>query len=510
MQNLPIGIQTFKKIAQENSLYVDKTKYIYNLLTQGNTYFISRPRRFGKSLLISTLDSIFQGEKKLFKNLWIYTSNYKWKKHPVIKIDFSKIPNKNEEEFKTSIKRKLVKICQDYKCVIDNNLSIQDIFSELIQQLAKINKVVILIDEYDHPLISNITNKKIAQRNRDILRSFYSIIKAEDANLRFVLLTGVSKFSKVSVFSCLNNLQDLTMSEDYSQMLGYTQKELEFYFKDRIKGLAKHNKLSQKESILKIKKWYNGYRFSISDNKVYNPFSTLLLFEQKHFKNYWFETGTPTFLINLIREKDFDIRKMKNLESSEIGFSTYEIEELAPLPLLFQTGYLTIAKYHQESMIYTLDYPNFEVKSAFLAYLMRSFAKANLEDIGVIGYKMFKNIQENNLEDFFQNLKIFFAKIPYTLNLKHEKYYQTIFYIIFAYLGANIQAEVTTNQGRIDATIETKTHIYIFEFKLHESKEKALKQIKEKKYYEKYLDFKKQIVLIGAGFNKRERNIEAW
>ena len=506
MKKLPIGIQTFREIRENGYLYVDKTEQIYELITKGKTYFLSRPRRFGKSLLISTLEEIFQGNKELFKKLYIYNTDYNWEKHPIVRISFGGNLYENKEVLKKYIKESIKKIAKQYNINLKEK-SLAPATRELIVELSKINKVVILIDEYDKPLIDNLEKGKeeIYKENREMLKAFYSIFKEMDQYLKFIFLTGVSKFSKVGVFSGLNNLEDITMDARFCNLIGWNQKELEHNFADNIKALAQIEKLDQKEIIKKIKKWYNGYRFSDKDEKVYNPFSTLLLFSQQAFKLHWFETGTPTFLINLIKEQDYDIRKLEKLEIGINDFSTYEIESLDILPLLFQTGYLTIKNYIPEDMIYELGYPNFEVKSGFLYKLMNAQSQQSLSTSFL--YKITKALRSNNLDEFFLNLRIFFANIPYDLHLKNEKYYQTIFYLVFTLLGLRIKVETKTNQGRIDATIETDNDIYIFEFKLFDTKEKALEQIKEKKYYEKFLNKNKPIHLIGVEFDPKERNV---
>ncbi|MCD6185230.1 MAG: AAA family ATPase, partial [Deltaproteobacteria bacterium] len=314
MKNLPIGIQTFSDIIQNDYLYVDKTEKVFDLVKNPKgVYFLSRPRRFGKSLLISTLNKIFEGEKELFKGLWIYKADLAWEKYPVVRIDFSKSKARNEDELINYIVYQLDKIAQVYGITLKQTQ--YDIkFDELLTKLNQINKVVILIDEYDKPIIDNIENKKLAIELREILKGFYTIIKACDEHIRFVLLTGVSKFSKAGVFSGLNNLEDISMDAQYSSLLGITMQEMEICFKEHIDLFAKSEGIRKFELIGKIRYWYNGFCFSKSCTKVFNPFSALLLFKKHNFSNYWFESATPSFLIKLIKEKNFDIEKMQNLE----------------------------------------------------------------------------------------------------------------------------------------------------------------------------------------------------
>ncbi len=506
---LPIGIQTYSEIRENNYIYVDKTRLIHELITTGKTYFLSRPRRFGKSLLISTLEAIFKREKKLFQGLDIERMDYDWQTYPIVRIDFSSLNKDNSEELKKDLSLTLEGIAKEYHITLAKHLHPTSYFKLLLQKLSKINRVVILIDEYDAPIIKHIANNvELAAQNREFLKEFYTVIKGQDQYLKFVFLTGVSKFSKVGVFSGLNNLKDITMDSRFSDLLGWTQKELEENFKNYIDALAQEEELSVEKTTQKIKHWYNGYRFSVKNLYVYNPFSTLLLLDKKFFDFHWFETGTPTFLIELMKKQGtFSLKEMLDNKLSAEAFSSYEIEQLDPLPLLLQTGYLTIKEYDKETRLYTLGYPNFEVNNAFTERLIKTFSC--LEPGMAEGYivKLIRSLQSNDLENFFETLRIFFANIPYTIQLKQEKYYQTIFYLIFSLLGLRIRAEVTTNRGRIDAVVELKKSVYIFEFKLFGTHQEALAQIKKKRYYEKYLDSGKKITLVGAAFDPEERNI---
>ncbi len=503
MKELPVGIQTFRKLIDGNYLYVDKTEHIYKLLVHGSVYFLSRPRRFGKSLLISTLNEIFEGEKELFKGLWIYESDYSWEKHPVVRIDFSKEKAENRDDLKGFILYQLKNIADKYGILLTRN-QYYEVFDELLTKLSQINKVVILIDEYDKPIIDNIENKKLAVEFREILKGFYTIIKACDEHIRFVLLTGVSKFSKAGVFSGLNNLKDISMDTKYSSLLGITCQEMETCFKEHIDRFAKTEDVSNAELIKKITYWYNGFCFSGTCEKVFNPFSMLLLFDNVRFSNYWFESATPSFLIKLIKEKSFDIKKMQNLEVREENLSAYEIEDLSIVPLLFQTGYLTIKGYDNEFMTYRLGYPNFEVENSFQYALLRSYSYTETNGYLV---SLIRALRNDDFNAFFETLNIFFADIPYDLHINKEKYYQTVFYLIFSLIGLKVEAEVKTNKGRIDAVIIDK-EIYIFEFKFNGNKNKALSQIKEKKYFEKYKNTGKEIYLFGVEF--ADRNVGEW
>jgi hypothetical protein len=507
-RKLPVGIQDFETIRTENYVYVDKTELIYQLINQGRMYFLSRPRRFGKSLLISTLHAIFRGERHLFKDLWIDKSNYTWDSYPVIWLDMSAVTNSSAEEFQKSLSYHLDKIAKQYGIKLSSSLSVSDRLDELITQLAENNqKVVVLIDEYDKPLIDRIHRPEIALENREILKQFYGILKSQNANIRFLLLTGVSKFSKVSIFSGLNNLEDISLSTDYATLLGYTEQELTNYFSLEVNNLAQKEGLSRPALLDKIRHWYNGYRFSEEEISVYNPFSTLLLFKQQKFSDYWFETATPTFLLKLIQQQQFDITDIEKLKIGKADFSTYEIDEPHVLPLLYQTGYLTIKSYNPASDYYELNYPNREVEIAFLKSLLSHFSKVDkpFQSNFILG--MVEALEKLSFSTFFQLLKGFLASIPYGLFGKDEKFYQTIFYLVFKLTGAQINTEVHTNRGRIDAVIDGKDRVLIFELKVNKTAQEALEQIKAKGYADKYRAQQKAIYAVGLNFNTAERNL---
>lgn len=366
---LPIGIQDFEKIITNGYTYVDKTKLIYQLIARHEPYFLSRPRRFGKSLLVSTIHALFSGKRELFKDLWIEDSAWDWAIYPIIRLDMSTINNKTTEMLELDLIRALNEIAVEYDITL-SGVSAANYLENLIKQLSISQKVVVLIDEYDKPLIDNIENLEIAQKNRNLLRDFYTILKAQDENLRFVFLTGVTKFSTVSVFSGLNNLNDLTMSNDYSTLLGYTKNELDFYFKEDIGEVAAFNKLTVEDCYDRIKEWYNGYKFSKYGESLYNPFSTLKLLDSKDFAAHWFETGTPLFLIKLIQKGELDLIDLEQYEVSASEFNSFDLEVLPTLPLLYQTGYLTIKAYDPIIDTFKLDYPNREVAQAFSASIL--------------------------------------------------------------------------------------------------------------------------------------------
>ena len=508
---LPIGIQTFKDIIAGGFLYVDKTRWIYDLIRSSKgVYFLSRPRRFGKSLLLSTLAEIFWGNRELFRELWLYDQPYDWRPYPVIRIDFSLALATSAEEVEENIRYTLRQIAREYQVTLDDAPYYHQ-FADLIRRLAAERaQVVILIDEYDKPLIDNLENLAEAQRIRNVLKGFYSVIKGMDAYLRFVFLAGVSKFSKVGVFSGLNNLRDLSMDDRFSTMLGMTQAEVETCFPDYVQRFAAHEGVTELALLAQIRQWYNGFCFSRTCEPVYNPFSLLLLLETQTFKDYWFETGKPTFLIKLIQQRGYDVRDLDRLELDEAAFSSYELETLQLLPLLFQTGYLTIKGYDRESRLYRLGYPNYEVEHAFLNRLLTSF---NPVEDGIAGgylWRLTRALRAADFDRFFEILAVFFSDIPYDLHIPQERYYQTVFYLIFRLVGLQVGTEVRTSHGRADAVVEVAEGVFIFEFKLRGSAAEALAQIKARGYAEPYRLAGKPITLIGIGFDPEARAIADW
>ena len=518
-KKLPLSIQSFEQLITEGAVYVDKTKYIYELLKPGfGAYFLSRPRRFGKSLLVSTLEAIFKNKRELFKGFWIYDSEYVWEEFPVIKFDMSTVDKDTDEHLKTGLEHAVRDNAENYGINLEEDTPAY-MFKSLILKLKEKyrSQVVVLIDEYDSAIIKHISNPVMARKNIEILHDFYSIVKAEGASLRFVVLTGVSKFAKTSIFSGLNNLINISMQEKYSPLLGLTHEELEIYFPEYITAVAEKHSLTEKEVREKIKFWYNGYRFSEAEVKVYNPFSTLSLFEAKKFTNYWFETGTPTFLTELIKSHDPDLQKFESeIRLMQNSFNSYEVDNLPLFPILYDTGYLTIKDYSVRNNItaYSLIYPNFEVKSSLLDNLLVTYTDSKKsETASNMVLAVEDAILANDLDKFFFLLKSYFTSIPYDLIPKKnlgEKYFQLIFYLLMRVSSFRVNTEDRTNLGRIDLVLESDTSVYLFELKVNSSAKAALEQIKEKKYYEKYLNIQKEVLIIGVNFSLEERNVTDW
>lgn len=510
MKKLPDNIADFKTLIDGGYIYVDKTKHIYNLLTgSGQNFFLSRPRRFGKTLLISVLEQIFLGNRDLFKGLWIDQSDYTWPKHPVLRLSMAGVGSRTPEQFEKNLILELHQKAEAAEISLGKASTAESCFKTLVKELSKKGQVVVLIDEYEHPILSHLHQPELAAEIRESLKTFYGILKDLDKNLRFVFLTGVTKFSKTSIFSGINNLTDLTLSERASTLLGIEPQELELYFSEQIDLMAQKQEVSREQILASLKDWYNGYCFSEElPSTVYNPCSVLKCLESKKFKNYWFETGTPSFLLQLFKEKDYPILDLETVALSTPDLGTFDIDQIELSTLLFQTGYLTIKSYDPESDIYTLSYPNKEVSESMMRIIApmmtgeRSFAPWQL-----LAVKLKKALAASELDTFCSLLKLFFADIPYTLHVGLERYYQTIFYMLMKFMGAEIVIEEATNIGRIDAVLQTPSHVYVIEFKLDKSAQKALEQIKNQKYGEKYKLLKKPIVAIGLVFDSKTRNI---
>ena len=511
MKKLPVGIQTIEKLIKRDFVYVDKTDFVYRLITCGSDYyFLSRPRRFGKSLLVSTLKAIFSGNKKLFKGCKISSLSYSWDTFPIIHLDFSQMRTKNVKMLEEDLKKEFLNIGKSYKKRIENSDSVQQVVRDLIKSLASDGKVVVLVDEYDKPIIDNVGNLRVAKKNKDLLRDLFGTLKGLDEYLRFVFVTGVSKFSKVSLFSGFNNLKDITIAPDYATLVGYTEEEIQTYFRNHIKHIAKENDSSQKEIRAKMKKWYNGYQFSVDRPTVYNPHSTLSFLDTGRIQCFWFQTGTPTFLIKMIKKEKYPLDQLNNIDVGEEIFDSYDLENMNPISLMWQTGYLTIQGYNPLKRLYHLGYPNEEVKDAFLKRLAEGITGVLVPQVTNYARTCIEALQEKDLELFFTKLKAFFAGIPYDMRLQEEQYYQTTFYVLAQLMGLQAQVEIKTNLGRIDMVIETSKVFYIFEFKINQKAKIALKQIQDKKYLEKYLGRKKDIIAIGVSFSTKERNISEW
>ncbi len=504
-QKLPIGVQSFREIRENDFLYIDKTESLFRLATDGKYYFLSRPRRFGKSLTLYTLKELFEGQKDLFQSLWA-ENQWDWtQQHPVIHISFNSIGYK-EVGLVRAIEIRLRDIAKENNLILGKE-GVGQLFRELIEKLSKQNKVVILIDEYDKPIIDYLKDIPQAKANQQILKSFYSIIKDADPYIRFLMITGVSKFSKVSIFSELNNLNDITFDWQYASLTGITQQELEDNFEPSLLAGQQRLKMERNALLEQIKHWYNGYSWD-GETLVYNPFSLLNFMQKSTFQNYWFATGTPTFLINLLRERNF-----YNITQTEVGlaaFDSFDIENIETYSLLLQTGYLTI-KSVQDHGLYLLDYPNREVKDSMLQYLVARFSHGSYARTTPIVRHLQRTFVADNLPEAIDIINGLFKSIPSQLFIKEkEAYYHSVVFLVFQYLGLFIDAEVNTSDGRIDAVVHTDTHVYVIEFKLDESAEAALQQIRDKQYADRFKLSKKTITALGINFSSSSKSVDEW
>jgi len=511
MKPITTSVFTFEKLVEGGFVYVDKTGRLYDLVRPPyGVYFLSRPRRFGKSLTISTLEAIFEGRRELFQGLAIETSDYGWKPYPVIRIDLGDKQARTPEELKIALAYAVGQNAERHSVRLEQT-ACNLMFNELVTALGRREKVVILIDEYDKPILGNIENPAVGEILR-VLKAFYSVVKTCDAQIRFALLTGVSKFSRVSVFSDLNNLVDLTMDARYADMLGYTQEELERNFAPHIEHVAAQRGGTPGEVLDQMRQWYNGYRFSEAESWVYNPVSVGRFLDTGKLSNYWFETGTPSFLIKLLKSGRLSLPEISHEPLDELAFSAYEVERVSALPLLFQTGYLTIRDVIPTSRqpLYQLDYPNMEVREAFSQYLVESYTNVEKSIIPAYLRRLLAALESGDVDRAMQTLRIFFADIPYDIQLNNEKYYQTIFFVLLRLLALDVDCEVRTEAGRIDAVVKTGARIFVFEFKLHGTAEEALEQIHQRRYHEKYTADGRQVLLVGAAFDPETRNLERW
>lgn len=508
----PIGIQNFEKIRTEDFLYVDKTAEIYKLAKEGRYYFLSRPRRFGKSLLVSTMEAYFSGRKELFSGLAIEKLEAEWKQHPVLHLDLSGVSYTDESVLERVLSDKLAKWETLYGAV--NTSDILGLrFKEVIEAAYNKtgNQVAILIDEYDKPIIDNLGNEPTLSHLRSTLQGFYSVMKSMDARICFGFLTGVIKIGKMSVFSGLNNLNDISMIPDYVDICGVSETELHEYFDESISELSSANEMSKEECYVKLKSMYDGYHFCEDSIGIYNPFSLLNTFQNKKFREYWFETGTPGFLVEVMRKTSFDVTTLENQTVDSTLMSNADAIFENPVPYLFQSGYLTITGYNDMFRLYQLGFPNQEVKNGFLNCLLKYYVPMSPDMSGTtLIYQLWHSITEGNPKSFMQILSSLFANTSYQIQGETEKDFQYAMYIISALLGEYVQVERTTSNGRIDLIIQTKEFIYIFELKVNADADVALRQIAEKGYARPFEGDSRKLFKIGVNFSAATRRIEDW
>ena len=507
----PIGIQQFEEIRTGGWVYVDKTAQVYNLAKEGKYFFLSRPRRFGKSLLLSTLQAYFEGKKHLFEGLAIECLETEWNTYPVLHLDLNAKPFTKLQDLYDLLNAQLYIYEQQYESVAIDT-SIEGRFRALIRaaKLKTGRNVVVLVDEYDKPMLQAIGNEALQTDFRNALKAFYGVLKSADGDLRFAMLTGVTKFSKVSVFSDLNNLKDISMSLHYHDICGITEKELHATFDAEVEKLAQTNEQTKEEAYLELQRRYDGYHFCSNSTGMYNPFSLLWTLSEQRYGSYWFSTGTPTYLVELMKEVNLNPADLTGYEAGASELDCIQVKVDNPIAVLYQSGYLTIKGYDKDVRLYTLDFPNEEVKEGFVNFLMPYYTPiSETESPAFIG-KFVREVKAGKVDDFMRRLRSLMADTPYELVRDLENHYQNVMYIITKLMGLYIQAEYRTSRGRIDLLIGTDKYVYIIELKLDGSAEEALAQINAKDYALPFTIGEREVVKIGANVTSETRNLDKW
>lgn len=503
----PIGIQDFEKLRTNGYSYVDKSRFVYKLATEGEYYFLSRPRRFGKSLFLSTLEAYFQGKKELFEGLAIYDLETDWKKYPIFHIDL------NTANFRE--KDSLYTVLNDYLTTWESKYGARESeatlalrFKGVIARAAEKEGcgVVILIDEYDKPILQTLRDPELQAEHRAQLKAFYSVLKTQDRYIKFAFLTGVTKFGKVSVFSDLNNLTDISMDHRYISICGMTEEELLTNFKEGISELAEANGDTEEATIAKLKARYDGYHFEENTVGIYNPFSILNTLSRLRYKDYWFETGTPTFLVDLLKMHNYRLPDMTKERVSDDVINSVDSLSTNPIPVIYQSGYLTIKGYDERFKKYLLGFPNKEVEEGFLNFLLPLYTSAGNNSPFLVD-EFVQDVESGNPERFMQRMKAFFADTSYQVVGNAELYFQNAMYLVFKIMGFYTQVERPTSDGRIDAIIQTPNYIYVIECKLDRTADEAIKQIENNGYAEPFLMDKRKLYKIGVSFSSETRGV---
>ena len=515
----PIGIQSFDRIIEDGYVYVDKTDMIYSLVSEGSIYFLSRPRRFGKSLLVSTIKNYFLGRKELFKGLAIDRLEKEWNVYPVFHVDF----NGSDFTQEGVLEKRLNGYVSDWekKYGIYSQNDDLDLGGRFIKVLEAAHnqagqRAVVLIDEYDKPILDVLDlNQQLENRHRNVLKAFYSVFKGADEHLQFVLLTGVTKFSQVSVFSGFNQPKDISMDARYETLCGITQEELESYFAEPIAEMAQDYRCDTDEMKLRLKKQYDGYHFSDKMTDIYNPFSLLNAMDSKRIYDYWFRSGTPTYLIRLLSHFNENMNELTGKYYGMEEFVDYKADVEKPLPMIYQSGYLTIKDYNMRRNRFLLDFPNDEVKNGFLTMVATSYLKPKERLEGWID-DVIDAMEDGKADTLGTLFTSFLSSIPYTMRRKEdekerERYFQYTFYLIMRLISVyTVYTEKVQSQGRVDSIVETPQYVYIFEFKLDGTADEALQQIEEKGYAREYASDKRQVFKIGASFSSETGTIGDW
>ncbi|MCD8181891.1 MAG: ATP-binding protein [Bacteroides sp.] len=507
----PIGIQNFEDLCNRNCVYVDKTELVYKLANTDKVYFFSRPRRFGKSLLVSTLEAYFQGKRELFKGLAMERWETDWAVYPVLHVDFSLTKYTTLFDLQEQLNLFLYRWEQLYGRNEQEETPAARLQGIILRAYEKTGKqVVVLIDEYDAPLLDSNSDIPLQQQLRNEMRKFFSPLKGLGQYLRFLFITGISKFSQLSIFSELNNLQNISMRDDFSALCGITEQELLTQLKPDIERIAEANGETYEEACAHLKHQYDGYHFSKAGADIYNPFSLFNAFNSREYKNYWFSTGTPTFLIDILRCSDFDVRSLESVEATDEQFDAPTEQIASPIPVLYQSGYLTIKGYDPAFQIYRLGYPNGEVRKGLIESLLPAYVHLPGQNNTFYVVSFIRDLLKGDIESCLERTRSFFASIPNDLENKTEKHYQTIFYLLFRLMGQYVDAEVKSAFGRADVVVKLPDAIYVFEFKFDGIPEEALAQIESKQYAVPYQPDGGKIVKVGVNFDSATRTIGGW
>ena len=506
----PIGIQNFEDLRRNGYKYVDKTNFVYKLADEGKYYFLSRPRRFGKSLFLSTLEAYFQGKKELFEGLAIYDLETEWKKYPIFHIDLN-TANFREKDSLYNVLNDYLTGWEDKYGTRDSEVTLPLRFKGVIARAAEKEGrgVVILIDEYDKPILQTLQTPELQAEHRAQLKAFYSVLKTQDRYIKFAFLTGVTKFGKVSVFSDLNNLTDISMDHRYISICGMTEKELLVNFKEGINELSETYGDTEEDTIAKLKARYDGYHFEEHTVGIYNPFSVLNTLSKLRYKDYWFETGTPTFLVELLKMHNYRLPDMTKERVSNDVINSVDSLSTNPIPVIYQSGYLTIKGYDERFKKYLLGFPNKEVEEGFLNFLLPQYTSAGSESPYMVD-EFVKDVEAGKAEQFIKRLTTFFASNSYQVAGNAELYFQNALYLVFKIMGFYTQVELPTSDGRMDVVIQTSDYIYIIECKLDGSAEDALQQIESKNYAAPFAMDKRTIIKLGINFSSKTRGVESW
>lgn len=506
----PTSIQYFPRLIEDGFVYVDKTALIYQLTHTKTCCFLSRPRRFGKSLLVSTMEAYFKGRRELFKGLAIEDLEKEWNEYPVIHLDLNNGDFHSKESLEKHLQFQLNRIEEDWD-LSPIEVSLGNRFEALINRISENTgkKVVVLIDEYDKPMLEIITDDKAQEEYRNVLKPFYGTLKKTEQYLRFVFITGVTKFAKLSVFSDLNQLDDISLMPEYGTICGITKEEMLNIFQDPIKEFAEEEEVSYEEMVTLLENKYDGYHFSRKLVDVFNPFSLLNAFDKKDLANYWFGTGTPTFLVKLLKDHHYLLSDLSGAKANGDLLTSIESTRESPLPVIFQSGYLTIKEYDKKSRIFTLDYPNEEVKKGFLNFLLPRYASLRGIHSDAEITKLIDELSSGDCEAFLRRIRSFLSDHNYDVILDCEAHFQNVLYIVFSLLGMQVEVEKRISNGRIDMVVKMNHYIYVMEFKYDGSVQDAMKQIKEKEYALPYQRDKRKVILVAVNFDSKTRNIDS-